>query len=371
MKIAYLIREDISQLVSPCYYNLLPEFEKKGNEITVINLSGKFGKHKCIKASPKKFPDYPSGALNKLAFSSECRKIIEKNNFDLVFASASEYLHNLDGIKIPKIAMVQDEWRERMAHTPWFAEFSPLPMKSKFRQMYDARVQEKNISKADGIVFVNKDFASRFSAKNKTVIPNGLDFSSMKKNSKQISRIKKEFNEQIVLFLGRLELQKNPLLFAKIAQQLEAKTDAKFLMIGEGIERKSIESFIEKNSQKNLKLLGWMNGSKNDYLFASDIYIIPSLFDPCPVSLIEAMFSENAVIGSSVGGIKDAISHNKNGLLCENKNFDAFRNSAKLLLNHSGEAKKLSRNAKKTVQKDYSVKLIAKKYLDFFESVIK
>lgn len=372
MKIAYLIREDFSQIVSPCYYNLLPEFERNGNEITVINTSGNFGKHKCIKVFPKRFPDYPSGVFNKLSFSSACAKELKKKDFDIIFSSAPEYLHNLNNLKIPKIAMVQDEWSERLAFTQWFADFSPLPMKSKFRLFLDSFVQKKSIAKSNGVVFVNNSFAQKFFHKNKTVIPNGVDFSLMKNNLNEIKKLKKEFNNQVVLFLGRLEMQKNPLLFARIAQSLEVKTDAKFLIAGEGEERKNLEKFIEKNNLKNIELLGWIDSMQKNKLFgASDIYVLPSLFDPFPVSLVEAMFAQNAVIASNVGGIKDAIQHNQTGLLCENNNFDAFRNSVKLLLNHPSEAKNLARNAKKSAEKNYSIKTIAEQYIEFFEGAMK
>ena len=56
---------------------------------------------------------------------------------------------------------------------------------------------------------------------------------------------------------------------------------------------------------------------------------------------------------------------------CTHNDIDSFRNSAKLLLNHSDEAKRLAKNAKKSAEKNYSIKNIAKQYLDFFEKVIK
>ena len=377
MKIAYFIREDFSQLISPCYYNLLPEFEKKGHEITVMNASGKFSDYDCIKVSPKKFPDYPSGAINKLEFSKACRKEIEKKDFDLVFSSAPEYLYYLNDFKIPKISMVQDDWSERMKFTPWIGGISlsksiPLPMKSKIRQLLDIKIQKKSIEKADGVIFVNKSFAAKHAAKNKAVIPNGADFGSLRKNTKEIKQIKEKFGKEIVLFLGRLELQKNPFLFARIAEQLEHKTGAKFLMIGEGEERKSLENFIKKRGIGNIAMLGWINGmQKSSFLHASKICVLPSLFDPFPVSMIEAMYAENALVASDVGGIKDAIIHNENGLLCKNNDIDSFRNSAKLLLNHSDEARRLAKNAKKSAEKNYSIKNIAKQYLNFFEKAIK
>ena len=50
---------------------------------------------------------------------------------------------------------------------------------------------------------------------------------------------------------------------------------------------------------------------------SSDIFVLPSLFEGMPMTLIEAMGTGMPILASNVGGIPDMIENEKSGLLCE------------------------------------------------------
>ena len=65
----------------------------------------------------------------------------------------------------------------------------------------------------------------------------------------------------------------------------------------------------------------------HEYVKSSDIFVLPSESEALPVSLIEAMACGLAVImRSAVGGIKDFIRHNENGLLVNVGSFKQLYN---------------------------------------------
>ncbi|MFH1545353.1 MAG: glycosyltransferase family 4 protein [archaeon] len=383
MKIAYLIREGIEGIVSPCYYELVKELEKKGNELIVLNETGSFGDFECIRVNPKKVIDYPSGAFNKILYSRAAKKKLKELKPDLVFGSLPESVYFLHDLDIPKAVMVQDDLKNRINFTPLFSEFKvkygfiPLPEYTKLGVKIDYFFQLRSLNKSDGVVFVNKEAEKEFKKKpsNLTrVIPNGVnpkDFVLDSKTKREVKKIKDSFPEPIFLFMGRLELQKNPLLFVRAAERVLKKNNAFFLITGNGVMYKRIkEEIIKLNLTERVKLLGWKDGlEKKALLHACHAFVLPSLFDPMPVSLIEAMSCSKPSIVSSVGGMKETID-GETGIKVEPNNLDQLANAMNSLLSNPKKALHMGKNAKRRIQKFYDWEKIAENYNDFFNELI-
>jgi glycosyltransferase involved in cell wall biosynthesis len=68
---------------------------------------------------------------------------------------------------------------------------------------------------------------------------------------------------------------------------------------------------------------------------ASDLFIIPSLADNLPTTVMESLCCGTPVVGFNTGGIPDMIEHKKNGYLCEYKNIDDIIKGIIFCLNNS------------------------------------
>ena len=78
---------------------------------------------------------------------------------------------------------------------------------------------------------------------------------------------------------------------------------------------------------------GWVSGEKKEELLSwADIYILPSFNEGLPIGILEAMSYNCAIIASSVGGIPDIITHNKNGMLVAPGNTCEIYQALKLLI---------------------------------------
>ena len=76
-----------------------------------------------------------------------------------------------------------------------------------------------------------------------------------------------------------------------------------------------------------------------------DIFCLTSFKEGLPISLIEAMAAGLPIVGTDVEGIRDVISHNKNGFLIQLDDMDGLRSALqKLLHDESFEGKDLLRN---------------------------
>jgi glycosyltransferase involved in cell wall biosynthesis len=77
----------------------------------------------------------------------------------------------------------------------------------------------------------------------------------------------------------------------------------------------------------------------------ADIYIIPSLYEGTPVSLLEAMFNGLPIIGSDTRGINNIIIPERNGMLFETKNTTDLNNKLKHILENIEYYRKLGEQA--------------------------
>lgn len=137
-------------------------------------------------------------------------------------------------------------------------------------------------------------------------------------------------NDQfVVVFIGRLVKEKDPLLFVELAYRLcrlRKIDNARFLMIGGGGLRESIRERIKQLDLENrISMLGFLNFEEVFYhLEKSDVVVMPSRFEAFGRVAVEALIAGVPVVASEVGGLKDIIVDGENGFLCGPGNVAEF-----------------------------------------------
>lgn len=137
--------------------------------------------------------------------------------------------------------------------------------------------------------------------------------------------------------------QKNLIdLFSAFALCLEKNSNIHLEVIGDGLLRTKLESWIEKhNLKQHITLLGWRNNI-SDYLNRWDAFALTSLWEGLPCAIVEARYFKLPVITYNVGGISDIIFHKQNGFLCPPSNVMLFASYMIQLLNDPVMYHKLS-----------------------------
>lgn len=130
---------------------------------------------------------------------------------------------------------------------------------------------------------------------NYTMLPNAIDVDSFKLNEekRRKSREVLNLNGKIVLgHIGRYNYQKNfPFLIDFVEELSKRNTDYVLLQIGDGKKFEELQCKIkEKSLEKNFISLGVRNDIP-DLMQAMDIFILPSLFEGLPVTVVEAQAS--------------------------------------------------------------------------------
>jgi mannosylfructose-phosphate synthase len=214
---------------------------------------------------------------------------------------------------------------------------------------------------------------------NVEIIPPGVDVDHFKPDRSSLNATLSAY--QAIFCLSRLDTNKgHDLLLNAFAEILEIVPDAR-LFIGGGSndpsEREkviinSIQSITEKHKMTDhVRLLGYVSDvDLLEYYRGASIFVLPSLFEPFGMTVLEAMACGMSVVASKFGGIRNVITDGKNGLLVDPTDAREFGSALVCLLRNTGLRKSIGQNARETMINSYSWDAIAKRHLEFYRSYL-
>jgi len=218
------------------------------------------------------------------------------------------------------------------------------------------------------VIFVSNEMLSQNIGKNARnsrkygVIENGIsvDYSGLKPN-----------RDIDICLLGRLREEKGFLFILEVIKEIRKNCGSlNVKLIGDGPLRSRIEDKIDELELSDcVELLGYLY-DPIPYLTHSKLVIVPSYSEPFGIVAIEAMGAGATLIASNVGGLKQIIEHNKNGVLVEKGDHSEFCNSISLLLQDTELRNILAIEGRKTFEEKYSAKKMANRYIGLYQELI-
>ena len=160
-----------------------------------------------------------------------------------------------------------------------------------------------------------------------------------------------------VYTLGRICYQKNPQLFNTIAENMP---NVKFLWIGDGEMREELKS-------DNIEITGWVTRAEAIKMaMNADAFILTSLWEGMPISLLESMYMKKTCIVSNSIGNNDVIHNNENGYVC-----DSVEEYVKSITEiQVGKEHKYADRAYEDVSNFYDCKVQAKRYSEIYDGEV-
>lgn len=165
--------------------------------------------------------------------------------------------------------------------------------------------------------------------------------------------IEMTMDDVVIYTMGRICTQKNPTLFNQIA---EAMPHMKFMWIGDGELREELTS-------PNITITGWGNRKEAlQYGAKCSIFILPSLWEGLPISLLESMSMKKICLVSDVVGNRDVIQHGVNGFVCST--LEEYLSALHFILQkkHRTQVEDMIQEAYQNIQDSYDTKLMGKEY---------
>lgn len=117
--------------------------------------------------------------------------------------------------------------------------------------------------------------------------------------------------------------------------------------------------------------LGYISDTRRmaDVYRAADTFVLPSLSENLPNTIMEAMACGTPCIAFRVGGIPEEIDHQINGYIAEYKNSADLAHGIHWLLTQAN-SEALSQAAVKKVTQQYSQQVVAMRYIDIYNRLI-
>jgi glycosyltransferase involved in cell wall biosynthesis len=144
------------------------------------------------------------------------------------------------------------------------------------------------------------------------VVYNGVERNGAGPAAAEVQEVGIEKDEKIVLFLGRITMQKGPEYFLTAAKRVLEKIEkVKFVMAGSGdMMRRTIEMAAQLGIGNKVLFTGFLRGEDVEKVFKmADLYVMPSVSEPFGIAPLEALNNDVPVIISKQSGVAEVLTH--------------------------------------------------------------
>jgi len=196
------------------------------------------------------------------------------------------------------------------------------------------------------------------------VIYNGIEI------PEKIEKLKKDYIA--IGTIGNLRKAKGHFNLIKAAKiVVEKYKNVKFYIIGEGELKEEILKMIKEEKLENFFILTGYVEDVYSYLKIFDVFVLPSLWEGCPVSLLESMGYGIASITTDVGDVPYIIENGKDGFIVEKNDYLKLSEKIIYLIENEEERKKIGEKAREKIKNYFSYEEMIKKYSSIYLGVEK
>lgn len=215
------------------------------------------------------------------------------------------------------------------------------------------------------------DFRSFYPKLSVSYIVNGRSAMAKTDNfdsvSLEVSRYRKDHDTKLFLHVARCHEQKNQDLLVDAFNIICKEFNVSLIIIGNGFDSsKGIE--LKNRACENIHFLGTRKNI-SDYYLCSDIFVLSSIFEGMPISLIEASLAGLPCISTPVCGSVDLIKDGVNGIISSDFTLDAYVLALRETIKSYDVLKENSERMKNC--SPYTMVECAKKYNSLFLKILK
>lgn len=277
----------------------------------------------------------------------EIIKIKKKVNPDII------HLHSSKAGVLGRLAFAFD--KQPVFYTPHGFSFLMSDISSRKRKVYKLIEKLCSLGGATTIACSPGEFKESLKLTKRTkLVNNGINVSKIQPLENVVE------DELEIVTVGRATYQKNPRLFNDIAKMLP---NLKFTWIGDGELAKVLDS-------PNVTVTGWLTRKEAmRKLQRGKIFILTSLWEGLPISLLEAMYLGKVCIVTDVVGNRDVIKDGINGFVCQTS--DDFVHVINNITSGKIDMSKLVAHAQHEIVKRYNTDVMAEEYSHIYRNSLR
>jgi glycogen synthase len=179
----------------------------------------------------------------------------------------------------------------------------------------------------------------------------------------------------MIVFTGRMERRKGIHLCSAIASSILERFDVSFVLAGDDLFGYVADTLLPSLASRRLKgSIHWLGPlgmtEVRQLVRAADIFLLPSLWENCPYSCLEAMAAARAVVSADQGGMPELIQNGINGLLAASGNASSFVQRIEQLIADSALRRRLGCAARETIQREHGDTHVASQALGIYRDLL-
>jgi glycosyltransferase involved in cell wall biosynthesis len=179
----------------------------------------------------------------------------------------------------------------------------------------------------------------------------------------------------MVLFTGRMERRKGIHLCADIAASILERFDVTFVLAGDDTFNYARQTLLPTLAGRRLMgSVHWLGALPlqqiRELVHAADVFLLPSLWENCPYSCLEAMAAGRAIVAAEQGGIPELIQDDVSGLLAVAGDAQSFVDALERLIPDAPLRAALGAKARQTLEQKHADMHVARRTVRLYEEVI-
>jgi glycosyltransferase involved in cell wall biosynthesis len=354
------------------------ELQKLGHEITLIAPEYDTPKEEpfeIIRIPARRVPLDPEDRLMSYRATVALETELRARNFDLVHIHTPFVAHYAGNRLARRLGLKSVETYHTFfeeyfdKYIPWLPS-SWLRFVARRFSSHECNAVDSLIVPSTPMLEVLRDYGVKTSAQ---VLPTGIRLQQFSNGDG--GRFRRQYgippNRPMILFVGRVSLEKNIEFLLKVAKELTALVpDLLFVIAGEGPARKTLQELVNREGLSDTVLfIGYLNrqGPLEDCYSAADLFVFASRTETQGLVLLEAMAMGTPVVSTAVMGTRDVLVDGQ-GCVVAKEDIVDFTTKTARLLKAPKEREKLGESARRYVE-DWSAPAMALKLESLYKTV--
>ena len=297
-------------------------------------------------------------------YALRAREIAKKERFDIIHAH--DWLSFLAGVEAKKVS-----GKPLILHMH-ATEFDRTGGQGVNQDVYN--IEREAMNYADGIIavsnFTKQKIVEHYGipADKIEVVHNGIDECDYTSIPDRLSELKNA-GQKIVLFAGRITIQKGPEYFIRAAKRvLDMKQNVLFLIAGSGdMERQMMLEAATLGISDHVVFVGFLRGDDLNAVYrAADLFVMPSVSEPFGITPLESIIAGTPVLISKQSGVAEVLTH---ALKADFWDTEDMANKILGVVSHHSLWETLWGNSREEVKK-VTWDAASRKCIDYYERIL-
>ncbi len=208
------------------------------------------------------------------------------------------------------------------------------------------------------------------------VIYNGVDVVEFDGVAAQRESVRRELgigdDDLVVIQVARLDhLKDHATAIRTLARVARQRDDVRLLVVGEGPEQEMIEAEVRAQRLRQRVQLVGLRSDVGRLLGASDLFLLSSISEGIPVTLIEAMAARLPVVSTKVGGVGEIVLPGETGLLAAPGDDAVLAEAVLRLAGDAGLRASMGEAGRRRACEVFSQQKMHRGYQDCFEELLR